>query len=70
MAPFKGDYKSNTNTRRIIYPVDGLSVQCRFVGNIEITIHKGNKLIETLKLDNVLIVPNLDHEGFSLLMLS
>ena len=65
MTPFKKDCKSITTTRRTIHLADGASVQFRFVGEIEIPIHKGNKTIGTLKLDDVLIVPNLDRRLFS-----
>ena len=65
MTPFKKDYKSISSTRRTIYLADGSSVQCRYVGIIEIPIHKGNRIIGTLKLDDALIVPNLDRRLFS-----
>ena len=63
MTPFKKDCKSITTTRRTIYLADGSSVQCRFVGIIEIPIHKRNRIIGTLKLDDVLIVLNLETEA-------
>ena len=56
ITPFRGDYKSITDTRRAIFLVDG------FVLNV---ICKGNKLNGILKLDNVLIVPNLNRGLFS-----
>ena len=65
MPPFKKDCKSISTTRRTIYLADGSSVQCRFVGIIEIPIHQGNRIIGTLKLDVVLIVPNLNRRLFS-----
>ena len=64
MTPFKNDCKSISTTRRTIYLADGSSVQCMFVGIIKIPIHKENRIIGTLKLDDVLIVPNLDRRLF------
>ena len=66
MIPFKKDCKSIASTRRTIYLADGSSVQYRSVGIIEIPIHKENRIIGTLKLDYVLIVPNLDRRIFFL----
>ena len=66
MNPFKGDCKSIITTRRTIFLADGSSVQCRFMGIIEIAVHKRNMLIGNLKLDDVLIVPNLDRRLFSI----
>ena len=65
MTPYKRDCISITSTKRTIFLADGSSVQCRMMGIIEIPIHKKNKLIGTLKLDDVLIVPNLDRRLFS-----
>ena len=65
MTPFKKDCKSISTTWRTIYLAAGSSVQCRFVGIIEIPIHKGNRIIGTLKLEDVLVVPNLDRRLFS-----
>ena len=48
------------------FMADGSSVQYRVMGIIEICIHKGNRRINTLKLDDVLIVPNLDRRLFSI----
>ena len=65
MTPYKRDCKSITNTERTIFLADGSSVQCRMMGVIEIPIYRRKKLIGTLKLDDVLIVPNLDRRLFS-----
>ena len=65
MTPYKGDCKAIANTKRTIFLADGSSVQCKMMGIIEIPIRNRNRLIGTLKLDDVLIVPSLDRRLFS-----
>ena len=49
----------------MIYLADGSSVLCRHMGNITIPINKNNRLLGSLILEDVLIVPNLDRRLFS-----
>gem|GEM_PF-2876143 len=65
MTPFKADCKNIQPTYKIIYLADGSTVLCRFMGNITIPITKNQKILGSLILEDVLIVPNLDRRLFS-----
>ena len=49
----------------MIYLADGSSVLCKQMGNITMPINKNNRLLGSLILEDVLIVPNLDRRLFS-----
>ena len=49
----------------LIYLADGLTVMCIFIGNINISIVVKKKELGTLILEDVLIVPYLDRQLFS-----
>ena len=65
MTPFKKDCINIQPTRKIIYLADGSSVLCKHMENISLPINKNNKVIGSLVLEDVLIVPNLDRRLFS-----
>ena len=65
MTPFKKDCNNIQPTYKIIYVSDGSSVLCKYMGNISLPINKNNKVIGSLILEYVLIVPNLDQRLFS-----
>ena len=65
MTPFKNDCYDIQNTNRRIYLADGSSVICKSSGSIIIPIIKNKMDLGTLKLEDVLIVPNLDRRLFS-----
>ena len=52
-------------TYKLIYLVDGTTVMCKLMGNINIPIVAKNKELGTLISEDVLIVPNLDRQLFS-----
>ena len=65
MTPFKKDCINIQPTYKIIYLADGSSVLCKHMGSISLPISKNNKVIGSLVLEDVLIVPNLDRRLFS-----
>ena len=65
MTPFYKDCKNIQPTQRTIFLADGSTVLCNKMGTIHIPIKKHNKHLGTLKLEDVLIVPNLDRRLFS-----
>ena len=65
MTPFKKECINIQPTFKMIYIADGSSVICKQMGNITIQINKNNRLLGSLILEDVLIVPNLDRRLFS-----
>ena len=65
MTPFKKDCNNIQSTYKVIYLADGSSVLCKYMGNISLPVSKNNKVIGSLILEDVLIVPNLDRRLFS-----
>ena len=65
MTPFHKDCKDIHFTYKIIYLADGSTVLCQQMGNITIPITKNIKLLGSLIFEDVLIVPNLDCQLFS-----
>ena len=65
MTPFSKDCENIQPTQRTIFLADGSTVLCNKMGTIHIPIKKHNKHLGTLKLEDVLIVPNLDRRLFS-----
>ena len=65
MTPFKKDCINIQPTFKMIYLADGSSVLCRHMVNITIPINKNNRILGSLILEDVLIVPNLDRKLFS-----
>ena len=65
MTPFQKDWINIQPTYKLIYLAYGLTVMCKFMGNINIPILAKNKELGTLILEDVLIVPNLDRRLFS-----
>ena len=64
MTPFKKDCINIQPTFKMIYLADGYSVLCKQMENITIPINKYNRLLGSLILEDVLIVPNLDRRLF------
>ena len=65
MTPFKNDCTNIQPTYKMIYLADGSTVLCKQMGNISIPISKNKKVLGSLILEDVLIVPNLDRRLFS-----
>ncbi len=65
MIPFRNDCKEIQHAHRQIFLADGSTVICREMGKIDIPITSGKRDIGIIRLDNVLIVPNLDRRLFS-----
>ena len=65
MTTFKKDCNNIQPTYKIIYLADGSSALCKYMENISLTINKNNKVIGSLILEDVLIVPNMDRRLFS-----
>ena len=65
MTPFTYDCTNIQPTYKMIYLADGSSVLCKHMGNISIPISKNKKVLGSLILEDVLIVPNLDRRLFS-----
>ena len=65
MTPFKKDCYYIQSTNRRIYLADGSSEIYKNSGSINIPINKNKRNLETLKLEDVLIVPSLDWRLFS-----
>ena len=59
MTPFKRDCDDIYSISRKIYLADGSSVICKQSSSIDIPIIENNKNLNTLKLDDVLIVHHL-----------
>ena len=66
MTPFKKDCSNIQPTYKMIYLADGSSVLCKHMGNISIPISKDRRILGSLILEDVLIVPNLDKRLFSI----
>ena len=64
MIPFKKDCTNIQPSYKMIYPADGSSVLCKYVGNVSIPISKNNKKLGSAILEDALIVPNLDKHLF------
>ena len=65
MTPFKNDCTNIQSTYKMIYLADGSSFLCKHMRNISIPISKNKKVLGSLILEDVLIVPNLDRRLFS-----
>ena len=65
MTPFRRDCKEIQQAHRKIFLADGSTVICKEMGKIDIPIIHNKREIGILRLDNVLIVPNLDRRLFS-----
>ena len=65
MTPLKQDCKNVQPTKRTIFLADGSTVLCHRMATIHIPIKQHKRTVGTLKLDDVLIVPNLDRRLFS-----
>ena len=66
MIPFTKDYRDIQPAQRRIFLADGSSVICKEMGKKYITICNGKVNIGSLRLGNVLIVPDLDRRLFSI----
>ena len=64
MTPSRKDCKNIQPVNRKIFLADGSTVLCKEMGAIGILITEGQTKLGILKLDNVLIVPNLDRRLF------
>ena len=64
MTPFRKDCNNIQRTYKIIYLPDGSSVLCKYMGNFSLPLSKNNKVIGSLILEDVLIVPDLDRRLF------
>ena len=65
MTPFRRDCKEIQQAHRKIFLADGSTVICKEMGKIDIPIIHNKREIGILRLDNILIVPNLDRRLFS-----
>ena len=65
MTPFTKDCRDIQPAHRRIFLADGSTVICKEMGKIDIPIYNGKTNIGSLRLDNVLIVPDLDRRLFS-----
>ena len=65
MTPFTKDCRDIQPAHRRIFLADGSTVICKEMEKIDIPIHNGKTNIGSLRLDNVLIVPDLDRRLFS-----
>ena len=65
MTPFKNDCTNIQPTYKMNYLTDGSSALCKHMGNISIPISKNKRVLGSLILEDVLIVPNLDRKLFS-----
>ena len=65
MTPFKKNCTNIQPTYKMIYLSDGSPVLCKHMGNISIPINKNKRILGSLILEDVLIVPNLDRRLFS-----
>ena len=60
MTPYRGDCKEIEPTNKQIFLADGSMVTCKQMGSIYIPLLSRGKQIGTLRLNDVLIVPDLD----------
>ena len=65
MTSFTKDCRDIQPAHRRISPADGSTVICKEMGKIDIPIYNEKTNIGSLRLDNVLIVPDLDRTLFS-----
>ena len=65
MTPFKSDCDNIQPTYRQIYLAEGSLVLCKEMGTINIPIKNNKTHIGNLRMEDVLIVPNLDRRLFS-----
>ena len=65
MTPFKRDCINISSAKKEVYLADGTKIICRNVGEILIPVTSTNGLKYTLRLKDVLIIPELDRRLFS-----
>ena len=67
MNPFHKDCENIRSFRKVVYLADGSKISCHKVGDIVIPMLDNRDTHHTLRLKNVLIIPELDRRLFSVI---